>query len=151
VIIGINVIRGIDNAGGSPADTTGPEPTVAAGGPAATIVPDHPTSGVVEFGTAQNANCTLQNTTDGFFEGARVFWFAVFTRGLGPTATVRWSLTHAGQVLDEGTGPASAPPGPWDTLCGTEPETFSEVGAYTLQVRTADDSEVLSTGTYTIQ
>lgn len=146
----INLARGF-LAAGSP-DPTEPPPTTAphtaqpgssgAGGAIA---------GIIEFGTLQHDDCSLEITANAFDVGADVLWWAHFTRLVAAKATVEWSIEHDGAVLDSGTGPGDTPSGPWDSICSSFPVRYFAAGDYTMEIWTSGHGELLSKGTYTLR
>ena len=147
--IGFNLVRGFLAASNDTPDaTTAPRASVIVAQPTRTA--DIAGTGTIEFGTGQGSDCTMSGTAESFQLGDGVYWYAHFTHLVAASARIEWSLDHAGAELESGDGPGDNPTEPWDGICGDQPLRYFEVGTYTVEVWTADRSEELATGTYTL-
>ena len=130
--------------------STGPdEPTTA---PEPTAAEVDPLAGTIEFGTAQNADCSLPSTATTFKAGTPIYWLAHFAKPLAAKDRVTWSVVHDGEQLDSGEGPDDAPLGAWDSICNTDPIRFFGAGEYRvdIDVKVGATFVPVSGGSYTL-
>jgi hypothetical protein len=145
----INLARGF-LAAGSPDATESPPTAAPRTAQPASSGPSGATAGVIEFGTVQHDDCSLEISANAFATGAHVLWWAHFKHLIAAKASVEWSIEHDGSVLESGTGPADTAPGPWGSICSSFPFRYFAAGDYTMEIWTAGHGELLSKGSYTL-
>jgi len=131
--------------------SSSPTPRPTSPGQAGAEPSSYAPSGGVIFGRASNGRCGVTEPATDFAAGDDVWWTATLPVALEPGQKVRWRVLLMAAVEVERVGPGDTPTGTWDTLCGSEPLAFDDLGSYVLEVWGSDDERLLAMGRFTLR